>query len=102
MPHATRRLIPGILLICAICATCYTGYNPAFFPSYDVLKPGEAVEINPVGVASMEEGGWLVRLDPILELAPEVGDAFFLVNADFLKHYRELKDEIKRMRAGEK
>jgi len=73
-------------------------YNPSVFPSYDVLNPGKEVRINPLGFAVF---------DPTLEYYVITWDAdiilksdenYAIVNQAFLFHYRELWDEIIKLR----
>jgi len=69
--------IPMLLLFVSIyLAISCTGYNPALYPSYDVLNPGQEVTMNPLRV--VEDG--------------------FVVNDAFLMHYRELWEEVKKLR----
>ena len=49
--NSKKHVISWILLLfvsCGLIVSC-TAYNPAFYPSYDVLKPGPEVEKNPIG-----------------------------------------------------
>ena len=56
-----------------------TGYNPALFPSYDVLNPGPEVRENPLRITE---------------------DGNFVVNKAFILWVDELKQEIKRLRGN--
>ncbi len=67
------------MTLCAICfsAEHCASYNPALYPSYDVLNPGEQVRLNPLGFTE---------------------DGNFIVNGAFILWVDELKQEIKRLR----
>jgi hypothetical protein len=56
--------------------TC-TGYNPALYPSYDVLNPGAEVRLNPLAFTA---------------------DGNVIVNGAFILWVDELKGEIKKLR----
>jgi hypothetical protein len=53
-------------------------YNPALYPSYDVLNPGPEVRMNPLGFDK---------------------DGNAIVNQAFILWVYELKEEIKKLRA---
>jgi len=57
-----------------------TAYNPALYPSYDVLNPGPEVRKNPL--RTTEDGN-------------------FVVNEAFLMWVQELKEEILNLRRQE-
>ncbi len=61
-----------------------THYNPALYPSYDVLNPGPDVRKNPISITE----------DPVTH------EALFIVNATFLQWVEELKLEILKLRKG--
>ena len=73
--------ILAVILVLAGAACVH--YNPALYPSYDVLNPGPEVRLNPISVTSDEKG------NPI-----------FTVNAAFLQWVDELKTEIIKLRKG--
>ena len=54
-----------------------TSYNPALFPSYDVLNPSHEVRMNPIRTTD---------------------DGLFVVNEAFLMWVDELTEEIKNLR----
>jgi hypothetical protein len=56
-----------------------TRYNPALFPSYDVLNPGPEVRLNPIAFTA---------------------DGNFIVNPAFIVWVDELKNEIIKLRKG--
>ena len=56
-----------------------TSYNPALYPSYDVLNPGDEVRVNPLRITE---------------------DGNFVVNKAFILWVDELKQEIKRLRGN--
>ena len=64
-------------------AAC-TNYNPALYPSYDVLNPGPEVRKNPLSISE----------DPVTH------EPVFVVNAQFLLWVDELKTEILKLRKG--
>ena len=72
-----------------------TKYNPALYPSYDVLNPGEEVKKNPCGtITFLPDGTHIASIDHFVEAE----EAYFLINAIFLQHYRELWEEVKKLR----
>ena len=99
--HPTKRQNQARLLILLLCVSCFlsisacTKYNPAFYPSYDVLNPGEEVKKNPYGtITFLPDGTHVASIDHFVE----VEEAYFLINAIFLQHYRELWEEVKKLR----
>lgn len=68
------------LLVLAGC----TRYNPALYPSYDVLNPGPEVRKNPLSISE----------------DPATHEPVFIVNAQFLLWVDELKAEILKLRKG--
>lgn len=66
-------IITAILFLSLGCSS----YNPALYPSYDVLNPGEKVRLNPL--AFTEDGN-------------------LIVNKEFIAWVDELKQEIIRLR----
>ena len=63
-----------------------THYNPALYPSYDVLNPGPEVRKNPLSISE----------DPVTH------EPLFIVNQAFLLWVDELKTEILKLRKGGK
>lgn len=86
-PRTASRWATGIMTVFALfilsavllALSGCTQYNPALYPSYDVLNPGPAVRLNPLSV------------NP---------DGTFVVNAQFLQWVDELKAEIVKLRKG--
>lgn len=79
---ATGILVCFVLFVFFAILLALTGctqYNPALYPSYDVLNPGPEVRLNPLSV------------NP---------DGTFVVNAAFLMWVDELKAEIIKLRKG--
>ena len=95
-----RLLRPGILLLFVICgliliSSC-TSYNPAFYPSYDVLSPGEAVKKNPRGYFTIKDGEMVN-----LEWTGEIEDGeYIIIDENMSQWIGELKQEIKKLRGG--
>ena len=95
-----RLLRPGILLLFGICgliliSSC-TSYNPALYPSYDVLYPGEAVKKNPRGYFTIKDGEMVN-----LEWTGEMEDGEYIVIDENMSQWiGELKQEIKKLRGG--
>lgn len=71
-----------LLLLCFLIISpgCHK-YNPALYPSYDVLNPGPEVRINPLSFDK---------------------DGNAIVNQAFILWVYELKEEIKKLRAKDK
>lgn len=71
----------GILLLYVSCflieSSCARPYNPALYPSYDVLNPGPEVRQNPLGFDK---------------------DGNAIVNQAFILWVYELKEEVKKLR----
>jgi len=78
-------------------ASC-TNYNPSLFPSYDVLAPGDEVTINPLGfvVFDIELEHYVIIWDADAILKSD--EEYTIVNMAFLLHYRELWDEVIKLR----
>lgn len=72
-----------LLLLAAIAISC-VHYNPALYPSYDVLNPGPEVRKNPISITE----------DPTSK------ESLFIVNSTFLQWVDELKREILKLRKG--
>lgn len=73
----------GILTLCALCflTEACSRYNPALYPSYDVLNPGPEVRLNPLAFTD---------------------DGNVVVNKAFILWVDELKREILKLRKGGK
>lgn len=71
-----------------------TGYNPAFYPSYDVLNPGPEVRENPLGWIP---AGTEIEID-ILPGTLTVDEDCYVINKAFLMWTFELKEEVKKLR----
>jgi len=68
------------------------------YPSYDVLNPGEEVKINPLGFAIFDPTleYYVISWDDNIILSS--GEEYAIVNQAFMIHYRELWDEIIKLR----
>jgi len=94
------RLASGVILL--LFASFFfvncTAYSPAMYPSYDVLAPGREVTVNPVGFVLFDQtlGFYIVSWDASFE--PETGLNYYVINSAFLLHYRELWDEVIKLR----
>ena len=92
-------MISGMLRLCValglICSAACVSYSPILYPSYDVLNPGEAVRLNPVGFISFDTDG-----DPDIQLNVPVqpGEEFTIVNEAYAQSYGELRAEILKLR----
>lgn len=64
---------------CLISSSC-TAYNPALYPSYDVLNPGPEVRLNPLGFTD---------------------NGNVIVNPAFILWVDELQSEIRKLRKGD-
>ena len=95
-----RRLGGGIitLLFASFFFANCTSYNPSFFPSYNCLSPGVEVKANPLGfvIYDMNIGTFIISWDA--EFAPDATVDYTIVNRAFMFHYRELWDEVKKLR----
>jgi len=87
----------GLLLILIILYAC-TAYNPSVFVSYDCLNPGVEVKANPLGFVIYDTtlGVFIISWDT--EFAPDATVDYTIVNRAFMFHYRELWDEVKKLR----
>ena len=90
----------AILLLSGI--SC-TSYNPVFYPGYDTLNPGPEVRKNPVGVVTItvtldSEGG--VTYTGVIWTDQELkdGKGYFIVDEYYIAHYKELWEEVKKLR----
>jgi len=95
-----RRHIGSIITLIFVSfffASC-TAYSPAYYPSYDILNPGTEVRANPFGFvvfdAELEHYVIIWDADAILKSDEE----YTIVNMAFLLHYRELWDEVIKLR----
>jgi hypothetical protein len=89
------------LLLCVL--SCLTSsacsrYNPALYPSYDVLNPGAEVRLNPYGMTVQPEPSAAVAITWD-QTAPPNRDGLLVVNVQFWQWTDELKQEVKRLRA---
>lgn len=86
-------MILVLLIFVSICSghNC-TGYDPSLYPGYDVLNPGPEVKMNPLGIVLA--GTEIIDDGEIVIL----GRNQFVVNQAYLTHYRELWDEVKKLR----
>jgi len=75
---ATGLLLLTCFLTFSLSLTSCHGYDPALYPSYDVLNPGAEVRMNPLSFDA---------------------DGNAIVNQAFLTWVYELKEEIKKLRA---
>ncbi len=82
------------MLFFLTCNSC-TKYNPSFYPSYDVLNPGEKVRRNPLTIVEMTDQGIVPKTSAA---ALEIGKRYFLVDEHFMQHYNELWREVERLR----
>lgn len=87
------------MLICFISLSpaCHS-YNPALYPSYDVLNPGPEVRINPVGFTVIDPttGAVLIEWASTAEGIDKSNLA--IINQAFILWVYELKAEVKRLR----
>ena len=94
------RLGSGIITLLFVSfffANC-TAYNPSVFVSYDCLNPGVEVRANPLGFVIYDTtlGVFIISWDA--EFAPDATVDYTIVNRAFMFHYRELWDEVKKLR----
>jgi hypothetical protein len=91
------RSVTLLLFVSYFIVNC-TGYNPAMYPSYEVLAPKDEVTVNPVGFIIFDPtlGFYIVSWDVGFE--PKVGTDYFVINYAFMIHYRELWDEVIKLR----
>ena len=88
-------IVLGLVFLLASCSH----YNPALYPSYDVLNPGAAVRLNPLGFTDLDPATkalvitWDATLPPALKVP-----GLYVVNADFLAWVDELKQEVLKLR----
>jgi hypothetical protein len=85
------------LLICFITLSpaCHS-YNPALYPSYDVLNPGPEVRANPLGFAAQDpDGTWRIEWGSDVKPSGRLS----LVDQAFMTWALELKEEVKKLRA---
>ena len=95
-----RRLGSGIITLLFVSfffASC-TAYNPSVYPSYNCLNPGAEVKANPLGFVIYDTalGVFIISWDA--EFAPDATVDYTIVNRAFMFHYRELWDEVKKLR----
>lgn len=70
-------LLFGIICLTFFEVGCHSGYNPALYPSYDVLNPGPEVRLNPIKFTD---------------------DGNLVVNQAFILWVEELKQEVIKLR----
>ena len=73
-----KRKIWIVFAISCFIISC-TGYNPVFYPGYDVLNPSEAVRMNPLGFTD---------------------DGNVIVNTAYIQWVDDLQAEIERLRGN--
>ena len=88
-------MILAAFVICGLIQTnSCTSYNPALYPSYDVLYPGEAVQKNPRGYFTIKDGAMMD-----LEWTGEIEDGeYIIIDENMSQWIGDLKQEIKRLR----
>jgi len=88
------------LLICFISLSpaCHS-YNPALYPSYDVLNPGPEVRINPVGFTVVDSATGAVSIEWASTAEGIDKSNLAIVNQAFILWVSELKEEVKKLRA---
>lgn len=75
-------------------ASSCSKYNPALYPSYDILNPGEAVRRNPIAIAVIKADGQIEMYKDTL-----VGPGnYFIVDEAFMMWVFELKEEVKKLK----
>lgn len=72
-----------------------TAYNPAFYPSYDVLNPSDIVKENPIAYIDVKDGE-IVNVEWVNESTKD--GEYILVNEDFFQWAYDLKQAIKDLR----
>ena len=101
----SKNLVLKLLLLFVIffiSINC-TGYNPAFYPSYDTLNPGPEVRKNPVAMVTVtaalaEVETFAYDAELITDQLLIDGKTYFVVDEYFMAHYKELWNEIEKMR----
>jgi hypothetical protein len=85
------------VIFCLSLSGCHS-YNPALYPSYDVLQPGTDVKINPLGftIIDASTGAVTIKWEPAAESISK--DNLALVNQAFMLWVYELKEEVKKLR----
>ena len=88
---ASLFLICGLILI----ENC-TAYNPAFYPSYDVLNPGPEVRKNPFGfvVWSEEEQAFVILWKP--DFTPDRAEEYILIDGLMSQWIDEVTEELQK------
>ena len=82
-------------IIFLIQTTNCTAYNPALYPSYDVLNPSDIVKENPIAYVDVKDGE-VVNVEWVNESTKD--GEYILVNDAFFQWAYELKQEIKKLR----
>jgi len=87
------------LLICFISLSpaCHS-YNPALYPSYDVLNPGPEVRMNPLGFTVVDPTTGAVSIEWATLPDGTSKDRLAVVNEAFILWALELKEEVKKLR----
>ena len=98
--HLLKLLL--LFVIFSISINC-TGYNPAFYPSYDVLNPGPEVRKNPLAVITISaslisEGLFEYDGEIVTDQQLQDGKAYLIVDEYFMAHYYELWNEVEKLR----
>ena len=88
------------MLICFISLSpaCHS-YNPALYPSYDVLNPGPEVKANPLGWITVDPAMGAISVEWTSTAEPYKKDRLTVVNEAFTLWVYELKEEVKKLRA---
>jgi hypothetical protein len=89
------------LIAAALALFACTTYNPSVFVSYDVLNPGAAVRLNPLGFTdtNLDTRALEIVWDKTLSESLKV-PGLYIVNMEFLAWVDELKQEVLRLRKG--
>jgi len=93
--------IASLFLICGLILTeSCTPYNPAFYPSYDVLNPGPEVRKNPFGfvVWSEEEQAFVILWKP--GFTPDRAKEYILIDGLMSQWIDEVTEELKKRKNG--
>lgn len=87
------------MLICFISLSpaCHS-YNPALYPSYDVLNPGPEVRMNPLGFTVVDSATSAVSIEWASTAEGIDKENLAIVNMAFTLWVNELKAEVKKLR----
>jgi len=83
------------VIVFLIQITNCTPYNPALYPSYDVLNPSDIVKENPIAYIDVKDGE-IVNVEWVNESTKD--GKYNLVNDAFFQWAYDLKQEIKKLR----